>query len=229
MVQIPLIQTLKPYEEEFNVKYFLSLPVNTPYGNLNLTYTEIVIRIECLNELITSLYEEYSSLEDLIKIRGGWFKSDEGFKHKFQTEQIVYWLRKITDEFISLIYLLKQLKITGNYPEKIKISSIGALLKSLKNDEELLYDSVKKHVKFLNLLNDISNGFKHSILNAQTPNYRGVDEPVVFALVAFNDSLNIPKFHQVSLRHLLSNFCDFLESVKMVLINDYQFKYEDLK
>jgi hypothetical protein len=174
------------------------------------------------------LYEEYFSLEDLIKIRGGWFKSDEGFKHKFQTEQIIYWLRKITDEFISLIYLLKQFKINGIYPDKIKISSIGALLNSLKNDNELLYDDVNKHVEFLSLLNDISNGFKHSILNAQTHNYRGVDEPVVFALVAFNDSVNIPKFHQVSLRYLLSSFNDFLELVKVVLINDYQLKYEDL-
>src|SRR5437899_1362203 len=135
-MDFPLLQALKPYKESFNVKHFVSLPTDTPYGNLNLTYSEIVTQIECLNGLITELYTEYRQHDELVKIRGGWSNIDEGFKHKFQIEQVIYWLHKTADELIAIIYLLKYHEDIGSFPVKIEIASIGKLLNRKKDLNE---------------------------------------------------------------------------------------------
>jgi hypothetical protein len=220
---VPLIEALKPYKSDFNVKYDLSLPTRTPFGNFVLTYHEIVVRTECLNELIIALYQDFIDHKELVKIRGGWATSDEMFKNKFYTEQVFYWLRKTADEFISIIWLLRYFKNKGVYPNKIAISSIGNLIDSVEKKKNELDQGIEKHLKLLKLLNEISNGFKHSLLNSQIHNHQGVDEPVVFALVAFfNDVSNPPNFHQVSLRSVLLNYNDFLIDVRGILELNYQ-------
>ena len=220
----PLIQALKTYGSLFNVSDFLTLPDNTPYGNLNLTYSQIVIRLECLNELIKNLYEDFNRHREQVKARGGWSHLHEGFKHKFYIEQVLYWLRKTADEFISIIYILDQYKQTGNYPNEIKISSIGKLLNSKEDITKLFV----KHRKLLVLLNDISNAHKHTLINAQVHNHVGKDEPVVFALSAFNKSTTTPTFHSVGLRAMLEAYDNFLIDIKEILMTEYQLKQETI-
>jgi hypothetical protein len=218
--EIPIIEALKPHKAHFHVSYFLSLETNTPYGNLLLTYSEIVIRMECLNDLIVTLYEDFFNHDELVKQRGGWSNMDEGFKNKFYTEQVFYWLRKTADELISLICIVKYFKQNNSYPTQIKTASIGKLLDQEKKGEKL-DDKFDKHLHLLSILNEISNGFKHSLVNAQTNAYRGQYEPVVFALVAFNGTTKEPIFHQRSLKAILNAYNEFLIEAKLILENDY--------
>jgi hypothetical protein len=214
MNNIPLLEALKPYKEQFNVKYDLPLPTNTPFGNLLLTYSEIVVRTECLNELITNLYIGFTAHCELVKARGGWSNPDEGFKHRFEIEQVFYWLHKTADEVISLVYILNYFEKYDKYPTKINTSCIGDFIKSGDHFD----DSLDKHLKLLRILNSVSNAYKHSIMNTQLNAYRGRDEPVVFAyLLKYNDLKNMPQYHNVSLRAVINAFNSFLIDIKALL------------
>lgn len=217
--EVPLLQALKTYGANFMITDALSLPSDTPFGNLSLTYHEIMVRLECLNELIGSLYTGFYNHQALLKSRGGWSTSSESFKHRFEIEQVIYWLRKTADEFISILYVLKYFKEHDNtYPDQIQIASIGKLLKT----HEILDERLLKHLKLLNIVNEISNGYKHTLINAQTHSYRGANEPVVFALYAHNDVKSIPRYHQRSLRAILESYNKFLIDVKLILESKYQ-------
>ena len=218
MSSIPILQALKVYGTHFNIKDFISLPVDTPFGNLYLTYSEIVIRIECLNGSIISIYEYFHTHNELVKARGGGSTLDEGYKHNFEIEQIIYWLRKTADELISMLYIFSYFKNNSEFPTQIKISSIGKLLKS----DQVLDDKLTTHLNLLDRINKVSNGFKHFIVNTQVHNHRGLNEPVVFALTAFNDTASQPKFHAISLKTLLESYNSFLTDVKDILKSKYQ-------
>lgn len=215
-MQIPILEALKTYGTHFNTKDFLVLPNDTPFGNFNLTYDEIVVRIECLNESIINTYQDFYSHQELVKLRGGMSLLNESFKQSYNIEQVIYWLRKTADEFISVIYVLQYFKENNEYPTKIKISSVGKLL----NYGNTLDDKLTNHLNLLKKINEISNGFKHSIINSHV--HRGRNEPVVFALAAFNDISSQPKFYVVSLRAIIESYNKFLIDVKDILQSKYQ-------
>ena len=217
-MQIPILEALKTYGTQFNTKDFLVLPNDTPFGNFNLTYDEIVVRIECLNESIINTYQDFYNHQELVRLRGGMSLLNESFKQSYNIEQVIYWLRKTADEFISIIYVLYYFKENNEYPSKIKISSIGRLL----NYDKILDDKLTNHFNLLEKINEISNGFKHSIVNTQVHNHRGKSEPVVFALTAFNDISSQPKFYVVSLRAIIESYNKFLIDVKDILQSKYQ-------
>jgi hypothetical protein len=212
----PIIEALKPYKEFFNVKYSLNLPPDSAFGNLTLSWWELVIRFECVNDLIVQLYEEFYILKRKIL---GTQMSDEGetYRQKFYTEQIFYWLRKSADEIISIFSLLNDVKTYGNYPVQIKCSSIGNFLSGDPFDATL-----EKHRKLLEILNEISNGFKHSFINSQIHSLHGSEYPVVFAYTLhFNKRSNKAKFHALDLKGVLRDYNLFLSDAKQSLIDNY--------
>jgi len=217
-MQAPIIEALKAYKTNFNVRDLISLPPDTPYGNLNLTYMQIVIRIEVLNEAITELYDGFFSHMERTKANHGSSNLDEGLKHKFQIEQVIYWLRKTADELISILSVLYNYKALGNYPDKVPVPSIGKFLNLDKRE----YFNLEGQVKLFNVLNDISNAYKHTLINAQISNYVGRDEPVVFALSAYNQANVTPNFHQVSLKAILDEYNQFLLIIRSELESNYQ-------
>jgi hypothetical protein len=217
----PVLNALKPYKEQFNVKYDLDLPTDTPFGNLTLSWATIVIRFECVNDLVVQLYKEFFELKEKIKIIP-WSDKNEIYKQKVYTEQLFYWLRKSADEIISIIFLLNYYQTHKGYPSKIKISSIGELLHT-KND---IYDYLEKHQPFLKTLNDVSNGFKHSFLNSQIHAFHGSEYPVVFALVMKHNTLTSePKFHTLDLKQVLNDYNNFLIDIKEIIQNNYGIKH----
>jgi hypothetical protein len=145
------MEALKTYKTIFNVKDFISLTPNTPYGNLNLTYMQIVIRIEVLNESIIELYKDFYHRMEKAKANHGSLSLDDGMKHKFQIEQVIYWLRKTADELISILSVLHHYKIMSNYPEKVPVPSIGKFLNLITRE----YFNLEGQVKLFNILNDI--------------------------------------------------------------------------
>ena len=217
-MQSPIMEALKAYKTNFNVRDFISLPPDTPYGNLNLTYMQIVIRIEVLNESIVELYEGFFRHMEMTKENHGSSNLDEGLKHKFQIEQVIYWLRKTADELISILSVLYHYKASGGYPDRVPVSSIGKFL----NLDSRSHFKLEGQVKLFNILNDISNAYKHTLINAQISNHVGREEPVVFALSAYNQANVIPNFHQVSLKAILDEYNQFL----LMIRSDFELNYQ---
>jgi hypothetical protein len=172
----PVLESLKKFKTNLNKEQFIKLPADTPFGNLNLNWMEMIIRIECINEMIVSLYTEFDALKLLAELNSD-LQSNLIYRHRFYNEQIFYWLRKTADELISLISLLEFNDNKKVYPKKIEISSIGEFLK----EECIFNDEFTKFKNFLITLNEISNGFKHSFINSQANAYIGSEYPVVFA------------------------------------------------
>lgn len=216
----PIIEALKSSKSHFNTDQFISLDPNSAFGNLNLSWMEIVVRIECVNDLIVTLYDDFYKLQ--VQFNNTHTGSiDQTYRQKLYTEQIFYWLRKTTDELISMVSLLTDKKSQGAYPKKIKISSIGEFLKT----KAAFTEDFENYQQFFTTLNEISNGFKHSFINSQIHAYHGSEYPVVFAYTLyFNDRSNQPKYHTLDLRQVLNDYNNFLVFIKQYIITNFEIK-----
>ncbi len=216
-MKYPIIESLKTHNEILMDKQFLPLPKDTPFGNLFLSWIEILQRTDRINDLIIDLYTDF----EIIKQNQDVINPDISslfYKQKFLTEQIFYWLRKTADELISLIYLLDFNKKKNTFPTKIEINSVGSLLKKDVYIPEL-FDVFRK---FLKILNEISNGYKHSFINSQAHTYHGKNYPVIFALtVEYNNLKNEPKFHSCKFSDVIENYNIFLSEVKLYIKKNF--------
>ncbi|WP_194768698.1 hypothetical protein [Tamlana sp. I1] len=213
-IDYPIIESLKKHKSILNASDFLKLPANSVFGNLNLSYHEIVIRVECINDLIIKLYNDFYNLKDYLK-SNSMLNPTTVYEQKMQTEQIFYWLRKTADELISLTWLLDFIKKENKNPSKLKVSSIGEFL----HNENAFNQELNSHIKTLRTINEISNGFKHSFINSQIHSYQGSEYPVVFAYTLnYNDLKNKPKFHTLELKIVLNDYAIFLKDIKEYII-----------
>jgi hypothetical protein len=214
----PLLEALKNYKSNFNKSQFISLPTNTNFGNLNIIWMQIVIRIESCNSEIINIYDDFYNSKNELVLNGSVDESLEaGYKEIMKIEQLFYWLRKTSDELISLIFILNYFKDNSRYPLQIKVSSIGEFLKK----EKCFEGEFDKFKSILRTLNEISNGYKHSFINSQLNSYSGSLYPVAFAfLMNYNDSKNPAEFRSVDLKVFIKEYDDFLKFTK---------KYIDLK
>lgn len=188
----PLMEALKEYKANFNKLQLISLPTNTNFGNLNLIWMQIIVRIESCNSEIINIYDDFYNSKKELALSGTVDVSLViGYREIMKIEQLFYWLRKTSDELISLIFILYYFKENTRYPIKIKVSSIGEFL----NKKECFNGDFDKFKSILLTLNDISNGYKHSFINTQLNSYSGSAYPVAFAyLMKYNDSKNTPNF-----------------------------------
>ncbi|MGO4906678.1 hypothetical protein [Flavobacterium sp. W20_MBD1_R3] len=217
-MEYPIIEALKKYKTHFNANQFISLNPNSDFGNLNLVWSQIVIRIECVNMQIVDLYEKF--YEQKKRVEMGFYMSnlDDSYLDIMITEQIFYWLRKTADEIISLISICSDYQRTGKYPKKINVSSIGEFIK-LKTP---FNNTIEKYRNLLQQLNETSNAYKHSFINPQIVAYKGSEYPVVFAYnLHFNDRANQPKFINLDFRVFLNNYNEFLFDVKNHISESY--------
>lgn len=221
MINIPIIEALKKHKDYLNADQMFDFSADTSFGNLNLNWIEILQRIDRVNDLIIDLYKEFAILkanhenprvENAVKI------SDLFYRQKFLSEQIFYWLRKTADEIISLLYLLNYIKKHKHEPKKLNVSSIGEFLKSKTEIAPFL----EKYRAYFEVLNEISNAFKHSFVNAQTHTYVGTMYPIVFALsYHHNNRNNDLKFKQYKFDDVLENYNSFLIETKIFLKSNY--------
>src|SRR5690606_21541572 len=98
-----------------------------PFGHLNLKYGFILTKLHMMNETINEILNLDSKIRELKKQRE--FVSSKLhdrpviLKMRFCTE-----LKIATDDLIALNSLLYQRKESGNWPDEIKLDSIGAIL-----------------------------------------------------------------------------------------------------
>ena len=215
----PILESLKKYNSHFTADLFVNLNSDSDFGNLTLTYMQIVVRIECVNCQIIELYQKFNRDKQKRETESNeMFTLEDQYLDIMLTEQIFYWLRKTTDELISLISICADFKESGSYPKKIKISSIGEFLKLKKPFIEV----VEKNKELLKLLNEISNTYKHSFINPQIMSLKGSEYPVVFAYnLQYNNLKSGANFIQIELKQFLNNYDKFLFEVKNYLIENF--------
>jgi hypothetical protein len=201
-LQIPQLRNVRvPAHGLPMVSLPFALAPNTPFGNMARNHIEIHYRLARVNRRIEEAYEMFA--RDRASIVPG-----DCMFHVHAVEEIVYWLRKTADELIGIIQILCTRMETGAYQSKVDPDSIGDLLKA---KDSLAGVILKEHISFLELLNNASNAYKHSLINSQWGRY-GRDEPCVLALgLKYNDLLkNRPQPIGITLRLMVEQFDAFL-------------------
>jgi len=180
--------------------HLLPLPSITPYGNLTLKSMKIVMRIDWLNQRIQDVYASYARARSVDPIVA------KPLEHQLIAEEVVYWVRKTADELIGVCDFLLQAVEAGEYPNRLRIDSIGS---ALACRDSKVTGHLLDFTAFLAKLNDISNAYKHSFINSDITLF-GRDEPVVFALaLKYNRLEASPEFHAVALSQVVGEFSEF--------------------
>ena len=194
----------KKPDEPYNAALGFWLPPDSPYGNFQLKYMKIIQRLDEANRNITNSHSYWTLCRT-----GGMFPTGSLERHVFANESLIYMLRRAADELISLISCLSKYEKEGVYPSKIKVDRLGAVV---AQSEEARHEAFAEHVEVMELLNDISNAFKHSFINSDHT-VIGADEPRVHALgLAYNKRAAAPKFYDISLASLVEKYNDFYQS-----------------
>ncbi|CAM3611366.1 hypothetical protein [Zobellia roscoffensis] len=191
-----------------------------PFGHLHLKYGFILTKLNILNETIDEILTLDSKIRNLKKQRE--FVSSEQsnrpviIKMRFCTE-----LKIATDDLIALNSLLYERKIYGEWPDEIKLDSIGAVL---SNNFTNGFEEFKDYQVLLEHLNGIGNAIKHSFINTESLWYRTY-EPNSKIIGFYNHFNKIKKqkiqAFEVELEQFASDYNDFLQKMKLVLKNNY--------
>lgn len=180
MSNIPQIDIQKASEHSLHRDNIIADFPNFELINLNLKWIEIMQRIDNVNILLTELFQEFKLINTNLSndvIHDAVIKTPLFYRQKFLTEQIFYWIRKTLDEIISIIFVLDFNAKNNQYPDKIEIESIGKLL----NSKDFLADIKNKHIQSLQIINDISNTYKHSFMNSEIHTHVGTNDPLAFS------------------------------------------------
>ena len=141
------------------------LPTDSPFGNLQLKLIKLRERASHINLRIDQAWSEWRELTS--EVTGG------GQHEPLIIEEAMYSIRRMTDELLSIRWLLDEQQRTGAFPIKLAVESIDG---ALRRAEKL----VEGHREFLTFCNMVSNAYKHSFLQSDL-SLVGADEPCVFA------------------------------------------------
>ncbi len=175
-----------------------SMPSETPFGNFHVKLKKIISRSVRTNELIQDVFTLHYEIKKMP-----YCEVDHFIKYFMLIEEIIYHLRKCSDELISIFDILSYYIEYGKYRDKIKNDCIGSIL---KNKNCFAKEPFKEHHNILELMNEVSNAYKHSFIHSEL-NQFDFAEPVVYALgLDYNKLTNEMKYFKVSLNKLLLDF-----------------------
>jgi hypothetical protein len=215
-----LLEGLKKFNEYIVIG--IDLPIEGHFGNFNLTYVEMCIRLDHVNTQILSLFRDFYSFKKVVD--GGYYGDPDNItiKLKLRTEEVVYWLRKTADQIISLLYILGYKEKNGVIPERILIDSIGTFIGGQKGVIENYDADINKHKKVLEIIQRVSNAYKHTFLNSDILSLVSEDYPLILALHQHNNiKSNQIDFHAHPLNDVLIEYDEFLETVNELLFKNY--------
>lgn len=147
-----LVKNGKDPDDLYNASLGFWLPPNTPYGNLQLKYMKIICRIDEANRKIADSWKFWKICSD-----GGRLPNNALDRHVLANENVVYMLRRAGDELVSMIWLLAKYENNRDYPSKIEIDCLGAVVSQKEGQRIALFS---KHIELMQKLNDIANAFK---------------------------------------------------------------------
>lgn len=219
-VEIPQIDVPQGNPTMLNKEFLFNLPPSPLFGSHNLRFMDYAARHNYVNALIREIYIEHNIGKNIRENKTFYSFDVTHYTYKNNIETVIYWLRKTTDEMISLVYYINFVKREKIEPTKIEVDSIGKLLNDQGNIKTLFTD----HILFLTSLNNISNSYKHSFINRETSHLIGVEEPTVVSLqMKENDINKIPVLHNYYLREVIDNYVTFFKDATKVLQEMYPY------
>ncbi|MEL0637455.1 hypothetical protein V6259_11830 [Marinomonas sp. TI.3.20] len=199
-----LVENGKTLAEPYNASLGFWLPPDTSYGNLQLKYMKIIWRLDEANRRISDSWEFWEACS-----KGSMFPFGALERHVFSNEETIYMLRKAGDELVSMIWLLAKYEDDGQYPKKIKVDCLGAVVSQSEEDRLSVFSN---HIELMQVLNDIANAFKHSFINSDHT-LLGLAEPRIHALgLAYNKLSSKTVFYDISVDELVKKYNEFYES-----------------
>ena len=220
MIPLSFNDAVKNYEKRKyytkNMMHFINLDSSSSFGNLQLIFIGILQDIEQSNKRI------YESHYLYVMAKNGNDQSVDIGDHLKPVEESIYWMKRAIDRLIALHWLIDYNKRVGKYPAKIKVDSIGELLRLEKSTHEAkksFYDMYEEWLTFLNFMNRSSNAYKHSVLTDENPSLQvGQKEPLVISLGMFNnDSSNNKSYQHDSLDNVTVQFTTFYRGIREIL------------
>lgn len=200
--KVKLIENGKTPDELYNATLGYWLPPKSPYGNFQLKFMKIIQRLDEANRKLIDSYKFWRECKSCANFPV--FNAYE--KHIFSNEEAIYMLRRAADELVSLIWCLSKYEETKQYPQKIDIDCLGAVLSQKKVDRLEVFEP---HIEIMTELNNIANAFKHSFINSDH-SLIGGDEPRIHALALnYNKLISDPVFYDVALRTIVEKYNDF--------------------
>ena len=194
----------KEPDEPYNAVLGFWLPPDSPYGNLQLKYMKIILRLDEANRKIADSLHFWGACQG-----GGMLPIGAFERHIFSNEGAVYMLRRAADELVSLVWLLSKYEADNKYPRSIKIDCLGAVI---SQGESNRHEAYAEHVELMKVLNDIANAFKHSFVNSDQTMV-GAREPRIHALgLEYNKLSSGPRLYDVSISELTGKFNAFYQS-----------------
>lgn len=223
------IKVVDVVNNEFCKNDYISTQLPSRCDKYILKHMSIVNRLVYINEkieihyntwktLINSPKIDHSTVENLIQSA----LSHKEWQHKlinnyFEQEEIVAHLRKVIDDciaFYSLVYNCLY------YDKRKKVrryfESIGEFIDAIKHPEEEQRQELivfSPHLDYLRTINNISNGFKHCIINTTTMKF-GRHEPCIF--VYFRDGKYVSE-KGITLNELIIGFNNFYSTFDAII------------
>ncbi|MBO4121098.1 hypothetical protein J5T34_10215 [Cupriavidus gilardii] len=183
-----------PTRPNLNAVDGIPLPSSTPWGNLTLKYMVWRGQLHFVNIEVRRAFELHHA-DDAN--RG--ILLNQLHAH-FVAEQTVQAIKRLADELVAMIEMLRAAAKANTYPRMLKIDGIGPLL---EKDGPTWFDEIRPGVE---LLNSVANAQKHSFLNREII-MRGLGEPWVFTLSVDRNRLSKElTFMQVPLRAIVDTF-----------------------
>lgn len=206
-------------------QHLLPLDVNTPFGNLQLTWMIIIQRIDSANEIIDKINVDFVEMLRITQEKNPQKSAllsamDQNIynRQKINCELLIYLLKTIADQIISLVTLLSDRNSNGEYPNNIRIDSIGDFLNYINNQTAInanIKNIMDKHVEMLRAVNEIANCFKHSFVNAQLSLRIPSEAPGIIAYYLPHNNLNNePHIYNIRLREIVVKVDQFLGDSK---------------
>lgn len=205
---IPYSEVLKKRGAIYNIMDGFIMPNNGKGDNLQLASLGIVQFIDYINDHIEITNSNFRDLTTKIERQRENPLTDISipmYRVRVDSEILAYLLKTVIDKIIVMM---------GYAFNEEGVDSIGGLLKD-NRIEQFCKGSLSSHSKFLDEINGLNNGYKHTFSNLQLISVTPQIEPVMFAMYKMNNSTTQPTkiYHMIS-SNAVDEFNDFIKTVK---------------
>ena len=192
------------------------------WGHLDQKFLFILQRIDYLNDLSSSIFEIVKENRRKL-LNHEYIRGKDGVKPYIEIIHLVNDVRMIIDELISLLYISECKTETGDFPDKIRVSSIGEFIEKINKNNTSKLEFFKEYIEFLTTINEVSNAYKHSFINSEILFYRQKEYPIILAAKnPYNKVANQRVLIAENLELFIDNFNDLFEKYLIELKKHYR-------
>ena len=207
-VLVPILSEIYDGGPMHVTNHLLPLEVDTPFGNLQLSWISILQRIGIINRTINEMNETFSLLDTSGKLAN----PNIPIILLAHYENLIYLLKTMADRLIMLTSILEYRSRLGDYSSKIVIDSIGAVSHSN------LAEKLGNHKDTLETLNAVANTYKHSFLNLQASTVVMRNTPGFVAYYTPRNDINKASYiYPVIFVNTIRDFDAFLKDTKSLI------------